>query len=228
MEDNAYAQQRLRERIKVCELDKEPMSCNDNIPELADIHRQAIRTNVELAFQGVLDALCIDTEHDHNTRDTAKRIAKMYVDEIFRGRFYPMPDVTAFPNAKKYDQIYTVGPITVRSTCAHHFQNITGKCWIGVKPGEKVIGLSKFNRLVDWVASRPTIQEEMTEQIADIIEELTEAKGIAVVVRAEHHCMTHRGVKEHESDMVTSVMRGEFRDEPSLKAEFLSLIDMKG
>jgi len=116
------------------------------------------------------------------------------------------------------------GPITIRSTCAHHFQNIVGKAYIGVFPGKNVIGLSKFNRIADWIASRPQIQEEMTMQIADAIEKETEADGVAVLVQAEHHCMTHRGVKEHESDMTTSVMRGDFRKVPSLKQEFFNIV----
>ena len=204
------------------------MKANDTIYDgLGDL--QDIENNVTEAFQGVLDALLIDTKNDHNTKDTARRVAKMFVHEIFRGRYYPPPKITAFPNVKQYDQIYMSGPITINSTCAHHFQSITGQAYVGIFPGEKVIGLSKFNRMVDWVASRPQIQEEMTEQIADMIEKETEAKGVAVVIKAEHFCMTARGVKEHESDMLTSVVRGIFRDEPAIKAEFFSLLStMKG
>ena len=188
-----------------------------------------IEDEVTEAFQDVLEALVINTTDDHNSYATARRVAKMFVHEIFRGRYYPPPDVTAFPNAKQYDQIYITGPISINSTCAHHFQPITGQAYVGIFPGEKVIGLSKFNRLVDWIASRPQIQEEMTEQIADEIEKQTEAKGVAVVIKAEHFCMTARGVKEHESEMMTSVVRGMFRDEPATKAEFFSLLsNMKG
>jgi len=188
-----------------------------------------IEKEVAEAFQGVLKALVINTTDDHNSQDTARRVAKMFVHEIFRGRYYPPPEVTAFPNAKEYDQIYMSGPMSINSTCAHHFQPITGQAYVGVFPGKKVIGLSKFNRMVDWIASRPQIQEEMTEQIADMIEEETEAKGVAVVIKAEHFCMTARGVKEHESEMMTSVVRGCFRYEPPIKAEFFSLLsNMKG
>ena len=203
---------------------------NDNISEFIDVgDLQDIENEVEEAFQGVLKALLINTDEDHNTKDTARRVAKMFVHEIFRGRYYPPPKVTAFPNAKQYDQIYMSGPITINSTCAHHFQPITGKAYVGIFPGKKVVGLSKFNRMVDWVASRPQIQEEMTEQIADMIEQETEAKGVAVIVKAEHFCMTARGVKEHESDMLTSVVRGIFRDDQAIKAEFFSLLNnMKG
>ena len=190
---------------------------------------QKIEDDVAEAFQGVLKALVINTTDDHNTKDTARRVAKMFVHELFKGRYYPPPEVTAFPNAKKYDQIYITGPISIDSTCAHHFQPITGSCYIGIFPDEKVIGLSKFNRMVDWIASRPQIQEEMTEQIADMVEKETEAKGVAVIIKAEHFCMTARGVKEHESEMMTSVVRGIFRDEPTTKAEFFSLLNnMKG
>jgi GTP cyclohydrolase I len=188
-----------------------------------------IEDEVAEAFQGVLKALVINTDDDHNSQDTARRVSKMFVHEIFRGRYYPPPDVTAFPNVKQYDQIYMSGPMSINSTCAHHFQPIAGKAYVGIFPGNKVIGLSKFNRMVDWVTSRPQIQEEMTEQIADMIEQETEAKGVAVVIKAQHFCMTARGVKEHESDMLTSVVRGVFRDEPQIKSEFFSLLsNMKG
>ena len=190
---------------------------------------QMIEDEVAEAFQGVLKALIINTTDDHNTKDTARRVARMFIHELFKGRYYPPPEITDFPNAKKYDQIYITGPISIDSTCAHHFQPINGKCYIGIFPGEKVIGLSKFNRMVDWIASRPQIQEEMTEQIADMIEKETKAKGVAVIVKAEHFCMTARGVKEHESEMMTSVVRGLFRDDPAIKAEFFSLLNnMKG
>ena len=188
-----------------------------------------IEFEVADAFEDVLQALVINTKDDHNTKATAQRVAKMFVHEIFRGRYYPPSEVTSFPNAKTYDQIYITGPISIDSTCAHHFQPITGQAYVGIFPGEKVIGLSKFNRMVDWIASRPQIQEEMTEQIADMIEKETEAQGVAVVIKAEHFCMTARGVKEHESEMMTSVVRGMFRDEPATKAEFFSLLNnMKG
>lgn len=203
-----------------------PFLANDNIYEfMIDGDKAAIQAEVEGHLEEVFKALVIDTSADHNTKDSAKRVAKMFCQEIFSGRYDPPPRVTAFPNASNYDQIYVTGPITVRSTCAHHMMPIAGHCYIGIFPGENVIGLSKFNRLVEWIASRPQIQEEMTQQIADIIEEMTEAKGVAVIVQAEHFCMTHRGVKEHESDMTTSIMRGSFRDDPSLKQEFFNILN---
>jgi len=204
--------------------------CNDNISEhVTEKDLKKMQRDVEKYFQKVLESLKIDTENDHNTQETAKRVAKMMVREVFAGRYEPKPRITSFPNANQYDELYLTGPIKIRSTCAHHFQPIVGNAWVGIFPGKNVIGLSKFNRLVDWVASRPQIQEEMTVQIADIIEQETQAEGVAVVVKAEHMCLTHRGVKEHESDMTTSVVRGSLRNEESQKREFFTLLKgMKG
>ena len=213
----------IRERLKKSET---RFFANDNISSCIKHEHEidALVEEVAEKFQGVLSSLIIDTRNDHNTQDTARRVAKMFVKETFRGRYANPPKVTAFPNVTEYDELYVTGPITIRSTCAHHFQNIVGKAYIGVFPGKNVIGLSKFNRITDWIASRPQIQEEMTVQIADAIEHETQAEGVAVLVQAEHHCMTHRGVKEHESDMTTSVMRGAFRNHPHLKQEFFSII----
>ena len=199
--------------------------CNDNISEYMEQDDLAhLIDEVTESMQKVLESLVIDTSNDHNTKDTAHRVAKMMVTETFAGRFLPPPKITAFPNVTEYDQVYVTGPISIRSTCAHHLQPINGRAYVGVFPGRNVIGLSKFNRMIDWVASRPQIQEEMTIQIADLIERETEAEGIAVLVQAEHGCMTNRGVKEPESDMTTSVMRGAFRDHPHLKQEFFNII----
>jgi len=202
---------------------------NDNISEyIEDGDLDALQAEVQIAMQSVLEALVIDTENDHNTQETAKRVAKMFIRETFGGRCVPAPRVTAFPNMG-YKGLYTSGPISVRSTCAHHFQNIVGKCWIGIVPNGEVIGLSKFNRIVHHIAERPQIQEEMTTEIANALQEHAKTDNIAVVLKAEHHCMTHRGVKEHESDMTTSVMSGQFMDDPTLRKEFYDIcFSMKG
>lgn len=198
---------------------------NDNISSFIDENeRKQLVTEVEKNIEKVLDSLIIDVKNDHNTQDTAHRIAKMYINEIFRGRYYPKPKITSFPNAKIYDQLYVTGPITVRSSCAHHFENIRGKAYIGIFPGSTIIGLSKFNRIVDWFASRPTIQEELTIQIADEIEKITGASGLAVVIKASHSCLTERGVREAESDFTTSVLRGQLKANPSLKDEFFKIL----
>ena len=202
---------------------------NDNISEyVKEGELEKLQQEVQDQFQTVLDSLVIDTANDHNTQETAKRVAKMYVQEIFGGRFQPTPRVTAFPNMG-YKSMYTSGPISIRSTCAHHFQNIVGKCWVGIIPEDEVIGLSKFNRLVHHIAERPQIQEEMTSAIADRLSLYAKTKHVAVIVKAEHHCMTHRGVREHESDMTTAVMKGAFLDEPPVKQEFYDIFNsMKG
>ena len=202
---------------------------NDNIADFLegdDIEK--LQKEVEESFSGVLDALVIDTENDHNTKETARRVAKMYMKEIFAGRFISPPKVTSFPNMG-YRSLYTSGPISVKSTCAHHFQNIVGNAWIGIIPNGKVIGLSKFNRIVHHIAERPQIQEEMTTQIAEALQEYAHTKNIAVVVKAEHHCMTHRGVREHESDMTTAIMLGHFKEDPATRDEFYKIcMSMKG
>lgn len=213
----------LRNRLRV---EKVPFLANDNIStHISPAELRLLQTEVEYRVQHLLDALLIDTDSDHNTRDTSKRVAKMFMQESFYGRFHPMPKLTSFPNAKALDELYTTGPITVRSTCSHHLAPIHGKCWIGVVPGDRVIGLSKFNRLVDWVMSRPQIQEEAAVMLADLFETLIQPKGLAVVIKATHMCMTHRGVREHpDAIMTTSVMRGVLRDKPEARAEFLELI----
>jgi len=205
----------------------DPKFSNENIPLNQDQIDQ-MTIEVEDACRRLLWSLKIDQVRDHNAQDTAKRMAKMYVKEVFAGRYQEMPKITAFPNAKALDEIYTVGPISIRSACSHHFAPILGEVWIGIIPGDQVIGLSKFARLTDWIFSRPQIQEEATIQLADLLEEKIKPKALGVVVKADHLCMKWRGVKEPCSNMITSVMRGKFRDNPSAKAEFISLIEGQG
>lgn len=202
-----------------------PHFANDSIGDLlTDDDRMDIELAAAAAIRNLMRCLLIDIDGDHNTQETAERVARMYVREVFKGRYEPRPKVTSFPNAKALDELYCTGPITIRSACSHHLVPITGQAWIGIIPGERVIGLSKFNRLVEWVAARPQIQEELVVQIADLIEELCAPKGLGVVVKATHMCMTWRGVKESaEAVMTTSVMRGALRDKPEARAEFLTL-----
>lgn len=198
---------------------------NDNISEFLTIQdKQLLQDEVQERMQDVLEALVIDTQNDHNTKETAKRVAKMFMQEVFKGRYEEMPKVTEFPNAKHLDEIYTLGPITIRSACSHHMVPITGRAWIGVLPNDRLIGISKFVRLTNWVMGRPQIQEESTVQLADIIEKLIEPKGLAVVVEATHNCMTWRGVKESDTVMKTSVVRGFFKENSDARSEFFRLI----
>ncbi len=216
----------IRERIRAAGAG---FAANDNI---ADFIREGemplLQDELEQKIEGVLSTLLIDTESDYNTQETAHRVAKMYLNEVFSGRYQKRPKITEFPNAKNLDQIYTVGPITVRSACSHHLAPILGQCWIGVIPSDHVIGISKFSRLANWIFSRPQIQEEATVQLADELERLMKPHGLAVVVKARHECMSWRGVKEPESAMTTSVMRGYFLKNTATRLEFLSLIkDLK-
>ena len=181
-------------------------------------------------MKAVLHSMVIDTEHDHNTDATARRVAKMYVNEVFRGRYVPGPAITEFPNAEHLNELMIVGPITVRSACSHHFCPVIGKIWIGVLPNEhtNVIGLSKYARLAEWIMGRPQIQEEAVVQLADLIQRKTQPDGLAIVMEASHYCMGWRGVKDMDSKMINSVMRGVFLKDAALRREFLALIPGRG
>ncbi|MEB3240490.1 MAG: GTP cyclohydrolase I [Synechococcus sp.] len=204
---------------------KVPYLANDNLADhLLEGELDLLQTEVADRVRDLLRTLLIDIENDHNTEETAERVAKMYLHEVFKGRYHKQPKIASFPNVKKLDEIYTVGPISVRSACSHHLVPILGNCWIGIKPGERVIGLSKFARVADWVFSRPHIQEEAVMILADEIERLCEPLGLAILVKAQHYCMKWRGVKEPQTSMVNSVVRGDFRHDPNLKAEFFELV----
>lgn len=202
---------------------------NDNISAFIQPGELEQLTNeVAEKMKGVLESLVIDTERDHNTIETARRVAKMYVSEVFRGRYVPRPTVTEFPNAEHLNELMIMGPVTVRSACSHHLCPIMGRLWIGVMPNKDsdLIGLSKYSRLADWIMSRPQIQEEAIIQLADLLVDLVKPDGVAVVMEADHFCMHWRGVKDLASKMTNSVMRGVFLDNGALRREFLSLINL--
>ena len=199
---------------------------NDNIAaHIREGELGELREEVQARLREVLHALVIDTENDHNTADTARRVAKMFVSEVFRGRYEPAPDATAFPNVSQLNELMIVGPLQVRSACSHHLCPIIGQVWIGVLPdaNSNLIGLSKYARLVEWIMSRPQIQEEAVSQIAQLLEQRLRPDGLAVVMEADHYCMHWRGVKDDGSKMTNSVMRGRFLSDPALRREFLSL-----
>jgi len=219
---------KIRERLAQS---RKRFHANDNIAGFIEPGElEQLLDEVELKMQGVLDSLVIDTVGDHNTNNTARRVAKMYVNEVFRGRYVAPPAITEFPNAEHLNELMIVGPLTVRSACSHHFCPVIGKVWIGVMPNEhtNVIGLSKYARLADWVMGRPQIQEEAVVQLADLIMEKTQPDGLAIVMEASHYCMAWRGVKDMDSKMINSVMRGVFLKDPNLRREFLALIPKKG
>jgi len=218
---------RIRARLKQA---KRRFHANDNIAEFLEPGElDALLAEVEAKFKGVLDSLVIDTEGDHNTEDTARRVAKMYLNEVFRGRYHPAPAVTEFPNAERLNELIIVGPMTVRSACSHHFCPIMGRLWIGLMPNERsnLIGLSKYARLAEWILSRPQIQEEAITQIADLLVSRVNPDGLAVVMEADHFCMHWRGIRDRGAKMVNSVMRGSMLQDPTLRREFLSLINLK-
>ncbi len=218
---------KIRERIVAA---KKRFHANDNIAEfINEGELPVLLDEVASKMQAVLESMVIDLDHDHNTNNTARRVAKMYVNEVFRGRYVPAPTVTEFPNVGHLNELMIVGPITVRSACSHHFCPVIGKVWIGVMPNEhtNVIGLSKYARLAEWVMNRPQIQEEAVVQLADLIQDLTQPNGLALVMEASHFCMHWRGVKDMDSKMINSVMRGSFLKDANLRREFLSLLPQK-
>lgn len=215
---------KIRERVKAA---RQRFHSNDNIAEFIEPGElELLLDEVAEKMKGVLDSMVIDLENDHNTGDTARRVAKMYIKEVFNGRYVKGPSITEFPNAEHLNELMIVGPITVRSACSHHFCPVIGRIWIGVMPNEhtNVIGLSKYARLAEWIMGRPQIQEEAVVQLADLIQEKTQPDGLALVMEASHYCMAWRGVKDMDSKMINSVMRGVFLKDPNLRREFLSLI----
>ena len=218
---------KIRERLQAA---RKRFNANDNISEFIEPGElEKLLDEVTVKMEGVLDSLVIDTARDHNTKDTARRVAKMYVGEVFKGRYVKPPAITEFPNAEGLNELMIVGPITVRSACSHHFCPVIGTLWIGVLPNEhtNVIGLSKYARVAEWIMGRPQIQEEAVVQLADLIQNKTKPDGLAIVMEATHYCVAWRGVKDLDSKMINSVMRGVFLKDANLRREFLSLIPRK-
>lgn len=215
---------RIRERIRAA---GDRFHANDNINE--HIHEgelELLQAEVEAKVAELLRTLVIDVESDHNTQETARRVAKMYLREVFGGRYVAAPPVTEFPNAAQLNELMIVGPVTVRSACSHHLCPIIGRVWIGVMPNEhsNLIGLSKYARLIEWLMTRPQIQEEAIMQLAELLQDKMQPDGLAIVMEADHYCMQWRGVKDMDSKMTNSVMRGSFLKDPNLRREFLSLL----
>ena len=221
------ASQRVRYRLVAANC---RYHANDNIAEhVREGELAELQAEVQTHMQKVLEALVIDTASDHNTQDTAKRVAKMFVQEVFRGRYVPMPAITEFPNISRLNELMIVGPITVRSACSHHLCPVLGRVWIGILPNEhsNLIGLSKYARVCEWVMSRPQIQEEAVLMLADVLQDRVKPDGLAIVMEADHFCMHRRGVKDMDTAMTNSVMRGAFLKNPNLRREFLSLLSKK-
>jgi GTP cyclohydrolase I len=217
----------IRRRI---EAQKVRFHANDNIAAfIKPGELDGLVEEVSEKMQAVLESLVIDTQNDHNTRNTSRRVAKMYLHEVFNGRYVEQPTLTKFPNITRLNELMIIGPITVRSACSHHLCPIMGRIWIGVLPSKNsaLIGLSKYSRLTEWVMGRPQIQEEAVVELADMLEKKIKPIGVAVVMEADHFCMQWRGVKDSDSKMINSVMRGSFLKDSNLRREFLALINRK-
>ena len=217
----------IRERLRQSQMS---FFANDNISAvLKPGEMDALLDEVAGKMHAVLESLVIDVDNDHNTRETSRRVAKMYLNEVFHGRYVAAPPVTEFPNAAGLNELMIVGPITVRSACSHHLCPIMGRVYIGVMPNQhsNLIGLSKYARLVDWIMSRPQIQEEAISQIAQLLLDMVKPDGLAIVMEADHFCMHWRGVKDTGAKMINSAMRGTFLNNPALRREFLALIALK-
>ena len=202
-----------------------PTLCNEAVPGfMTETDRAIMKEAAARKLEELFDILCIDHTNDHNTRDTPARVAKMFVEETLRGRFTSPPRITEFDNVERYDQLIVTGPIDLRSTCAHHLMPIYGHAMIGILPAPtgKIIGLSKYDRIVDYFCGRLQIQEELVKQIGQFIMEKTAPRGVAVRISAVHMCKTHRGVlASRASRMVNTTFYGEMSSDKALRAEFM-------
>ena len=201
----------------------------DNISEfIYEGEKQKLIDEAAEKFEGVLDALIIDRENDPNSHGTAKRLAKMYYNELMQGRYDKIPNATAFPN--EGEDAYT-GMLVVRSelksVCSHHHQPVTGVAYIGIIPNGKVIGLSKYTRIAQWCARRGTLQEELANDIAREISRATDSKHLGVYIQATHGCCENRGIMAHSSLTQTTVLKGAFKDDPGTKKEFMDNIKLQ-
>ena len=216
----------IRDRMKA---DNKRFWAGDNISEYVDdnVMPELINEATE-AFELVLDRLLIDRETDPNSKGTARRLAKMYYNEIMEGRYVPAPDATAFPNdsADRYEGMLVVRS-ELRSMCSHHHQPVSGVAYIGIIAANKLIGLSKYTRIAQWCARRGTLQEELCNDIAREISKATDSENVAVYVQAVHGCCENRGIMAHSSLTQTTVLKGTFKDDPYTKKEFFDNIKLQ-
>ena len=201
----------------------------DNISEyIKEGELTELIDELTVKFEDVLDGLVIDRKNDPNSMDTGRRLAKMYIKELMQGRYFPMPDATAFPNHT--NEPYT-GMLVVRSElksmCSHHHQPVTGVAYIGVIAADTLIGLSKYTRIAQWCARRGTLQEELAMDIAREIMQATGSKDVGVYVQATHGCCENRGIMAHSSLTQTTVLKGAFKDDMGTKKEFMDNIKLQ-
>lgn len=207
----------------VCRLPASRLS-NEAIGVLSPAEKAQMIETAAKKLEELFDVLQLDTKNDHNMQETPQRVARMLVEDLMYGRYSAPPAITEFENVERYDQLLVTGPIEVRSTCAHHLMPIVGQAFIGVLPSAdgKIIGLSKYDRIVHYFAARLQIQEELVAQIGKFIMDTTQPRGLAIRISATHLCRTHRGVRAGtDSRMVNSAFYGEFLTDSNLKASFL-------
>ena len=230
MSDKGYKEANLADAIRFkMKRDKKRFWAGDNISEyVTDEHKDRLIDEATQAFEQVLDTLLIDRENDPNSKGTAKRLAKMYFNEIMGGRYEPAPDATAFPNDSqdRYEGMLVVRS-ELRSMCSHHHQPVTGVAYIGIIAAEKLIGLSKYTRIAQWCARRGTLQEELCNDIAREIQKATGATDLGVYIQATHGCCENRGIMAHSSLTQTTVLKGAFNTDTSTKKEFFDNIKMQ-
>jgi len=226
METSKNLSQVIRDRMKQ---DNKRFWAGDNISDYVDDNvKPELIDEATAAFEKVLDTLLIDRETDPNSKGTARRLAKMYYNEIMAGRYDPAPDATAFPNdsADRYEGMLVVRS-ELRSMCSHHHQPVAGVAYIGIIAAEKLIGLSKYTRIAQWCARRGTLQEELANDIAREIQRATGAKDLGVYIQAQHGCCENRGIMAHSSLTQTTVLKGAFKDDAGTKKEFFDNIKLQ-
>ena len=216
----------IRDRIKQA---GDRYWAGDNISaHIHDYEKDRLIDEITNKFEGVLDSLIIDRHNDPNSKGTARRLAKMYINEIMVGRYEPNPNATAFPNDSKdrYEGMLVVRS-ELRSMCSHHHQPVSGVAYIGIIAGQKLIGLSKYTRIAQWCARRGTLQEELCNDIAREIQKATDAEHLGVYIQATHGCCENRGIMAHSSLTQTTVLKGAFKDDPATKKEFMDNIKLQ-
>ena len=230
MSDKGYQESNLADAIRFkMKRDKKRFWAGDNISDyVTEEDKEQLIDDAAEAFEKVLDTLLIDRENDPNSKGTARRLAKMYFNEIMAGRYEPAPDATAFPNdsTDRYEGMLVVRS-ELRSMCSHHHQPVSGVAYIGIIAAEKLIGLSKYTRIAQWCARRGTLQEELCNDIAREIQKGTDSENVAVYIQAIHGCCENRGIMAHSSLTQTTVLKGAFNSDPHTKKEFFDNIKLQ-
>ena len=230
IDDKGYEEANLADAIRFkMKRDKKRFWAGDNISDyLHEGDKEKLINEATIAFEKVLDTLLIDRETDPNSKGTAKRLAKMYFNEVMEGRYIPAPNATSFPNdsADRYEGMLVVRS-ELRSMCSHHHQPVSGVAYIGIIAANKLIGLSKYTRIAQWCARRGTLQEELCNDIAREIMKATASENVGVYLRMTHGCCENRGIMAHDSSTTTTVLKGAFNSDAGSKKEFFDTLSLQ-